>query len=240
MNAAFVGAVNGPRGGLYPRAHWWLLLALLVVSIGFAPSFLLRLGRTDVPHLVHGASAFAWMVLLATQAWLIRTNRRELHRVLGRWSWLLVAILVGAGFVMLKRMLQSTGPFEQAFAPLLVFIDVTSLAYFVGAYLVALALRRKMHLHARLMVSTVVLVLPPAIARLLLNAGVPGFPIALHASLACAELVALALIVHDARRWRVQPPYVVLLAFLVVQHAAMGFVAASPAWLAACRWYAAA
>ena len=224
------------RVALYPRAHWYFAAALLIAVAGFFPSFFQRLGETDTAHLVHGWSAFAWMSLLIVQSWLIHHGQRVWHRRVGRASFLAVVPLVVAGVLMMRSMLRSEGEFERAFGPQLVWIDLTTLSYFTVAYVLALVYRRQLPLHARLMVSTVVLVLPPAVARLLLNVGaVDGFPPALHLSMLFSEAVALALIVHDYRRWRLHPPHLALLAFLILQHVALFWIPQSSAWLALCR-----
>lgn len=224
------------RPALYPRASWYFAATLLIAVVGFFPSFFQRLGQTDGPHLVHGLSAFAWLCLLTAQAWLIRHGHRVWHRRLGRVSFLVVVPLVVAGLVMMRGMLRSEGEFERAFGVQLAWIDFTTLTYFAAAYVLALVYRRQLHLHARLMAATAVLVLPPAVARLLLNAGWVGdFPTALHLSLGLTELVALALVVHDLRRWRLHPPNLVLLTFLLLQHLGAVLLPATAAWQAICR-----
>lgn len=229
------------RPALYPRAAWYFLAALAVAIAGFFPSFFSRLGEADAGTVLHGVSAFAWLCLLALQGGLIRRGERRWHRALGRWSWLIVLPLIGAGLVMLRSMLAGTTPFQRAFGPMLAWHDLTTLLYFAVAYGLAIHWRRQLHLHARLMVSTAVLVLPPALARLApaLVPGVDSFMEAYHAGLVGAELVTLALIVHDLRRWRPWPPYPLLLAYFLLLHLSAAWVGAQPAWLAFCRWIAA-
>lgn len=242
-DATMLGDRKAPSGGglPHPRGHGYFTLALLVALAGFFPSFIARLGETDGAHLLHGLSAFAWMGLLVVQSWLVHHGGRAAHRRIGRWSWLIVLpMLVGAA-LMLRSMLGSSGEFSRVFGPMLAFIDITTISYFLGAYLLALHFRRRVHLHARLMASTAVLVLPPALARLLLVLGITGaFPVALQAALFLTEAVAAALLVSDWRRGRVHPPYVVLLVFLVLQHALLSSLPNSQAWQALCRWIAAA
>lgn len=229
------------RPALYPRAAWYFAIALAVAVAGFFPSFFARLGATGGATLLHGASAFAWLVLLTTQAWLLGRGERRGHRALGRWSWIVVLPLVGAGVAMVKAMLVGSTPFQQRFGPTLAYLDLTTLTYFATAYVLAIRWRRHLHLHARLMVSTAILVLPPALARLAPSVvpGVESFTEALDLAMFATEAVVVALIVHDLRRWRPWPPYPALLCFLALQHATLHVVGAQPAWLAFCRWFAA-
>jgi hypothetical protein len=229
------------RPALYPRAVWYFLAALALAIAGFFPSFFARLGATDAATMLHGLSAFAWLCLLALQAVLIRRGERRWHRALGRWSWLIVLPLVGAGLLMVRSMLSGSTPFQRTFGPMLAWHDLTTLLYFLTAYGLAIHWRRHLHLHARLMTSTALLVLPPALGRLLpaLVPGIDSFMQTYHAGLLGAELATLALIVHDLRRWRLWPPYPVLLGYFVLLHVSIAWVGAQPAWLAFCRWIAA-
>src|SRR5687768_17021011 len=208
------------RPALYPRAVWYFLAALALAIAGFFPSFFVRLGATDAGTVLHGLSAFAWLCLLALQGWLIRRGERRWHRALGRWSWLIVLPLVGAGLVMVRTMVDGKTPFQQAFGPMLAWHDLTTLLYFLTAYVLAIHWRRHLHLHARLMTTTALLVLPPALSRLapMLLPGIDSFMEAYHAGMIAAEAVTLALIVHDLRRWRLWPPFPVLLAYLLSLH----------------------
>jgi hypothetical protein len=229
------------RPALYPRAAFYFAAALAVAVAGFFPSFFARLAQTSAAPMLHGISAFAWLSLLVLQAWLIHRGERRWHRTLGRWSWLVVLPLVGAGLVMVKAMVAGTTPFQQRFGPMLAFLDLGTLLYFTLAYVLAIRWRRQLHLHARLMATTAVLVLPPALGRLApaVVPGVESFTQALDLAMFATEAVTLALIVHDLRRWRLWPPYPILLAFLALQHLTMQWVGAHPAWLAFCRWLAA-
>ena len=234
-------ASRSRESGLPHRhGHWFFALALLVAVGGFFPSFLARLGETDGPHLLHGTTAFAWMVLLILQSWLVHHGHRPAHRALGRWSWLLVLPMLVGATLMLRSMLASEAPVYRKFGPTLAFIDITTIAYFVAAYVLALVHRRKVHLHARLMASTVVLVLPPALARLLpgIVPLITSFSQSLHVSLFLTEAVALLLVLRDWRGGRVHPPYVALLVFLVLQHAALLWIPRTVFWLDLCRWIA--
>ncbi len=241
-NGAAAAARTAPRGTpgpMFTHAHWYFALAFLVVAAGFFPSFLARLGQTDVAHLVHGVSAFGWMGLLVVQSWLIHHGDRPTHRRIGRWSWLIVLPLLVGAALMLRSMLASDNGFARTFGPRLAFIDITTIGFFVCAYLLAIHHRRRVQLHARWMATTAVLVMPPAVARLMLNVGLIGsFTHALHLSLLMTEFVALALIAVDRRGGRVFPPFVALFSFLVLQHVGLQWIPTTAAWQAVCRWIA--
>ena len=226
---------------MYPRAERYFALALLAAFIGFFPSYFSRLGEASSAHHWHGLTAAAWLLCLVLQAWLIRTRRIVLHRLLGRCTLLLVPVFIVSGLRVVHLMVSSPGGFSQTFGPRLAFLDFTTLGYFLAAYLLALWHRREVQLHARFMASTAVLVLPPALARALLFF-VPGFgsfPLAVHGGYVLSELVTLLLLRDDQRRGGVRRPYVMLMALLLVQHAGFVLMPYVPAWRVFTTWFGA-
>jgi hypothetical protein len=81
------------------------------------------------------------------------------------------------------------------------------------------------------MASTAILVLPPALARLLGNfvPGIESFEAAFHGSYFTCEAVVAALLYDDFRGDRVRLPYVILLAVLVLQQLSF-LISPSPSW----------
>jgi hypothetical protein len=213
---------------MYRNAWLYFLLAFLVALAGFYPTYLTQLGSTDPIRHFHGIMATLWMLVLMTQAWFMRQRKVELHRRLGRMSLLVVPLFVLSGALVVHAMLsETTRGFVQAYGNRLAFLDVTSLAYFVWTYAMALRHRKEMQLHQRYMSSTVVLLLPPALARLVAVQLHSSFDFALHMSFVISEAVVVAMLVHDRLRSKVRAPYVILLGFTVFQHAS---VLVTPHW----------
>jgi len=221
----------------HDNSPYYFGLVLLTALVGFYPSYFSRLAQVDLLRHVHGGLATAWLLLLIVQGLLARTRRYALHRVLGWSSLALVPLFLVSGVMLIRASLAGTSPFQQAFAPRLALVDFIALGFFAFCYGMALWHRRRMPLHARYMASTAVLVLPPAMARVLgsFMPGIHSFEAAFHGGMLISVLVALVLIVRDMRGGRVYPPYLLLLARLVAQQ--LGFVAidGSPGWLAFCQ-----
>ena len=205
----------------YSRTPLYLTLLLLAGMAGFYPSYLARLGETDLAHHAHALTAFAWMSLLVLQATLIRLRRRPLHRVLGRAAFVLVPLFIASGLVMAWGMVHADNPFARIYGPRLAVVDLTAMAGFVGFFALAIRHRRSIHLHARYMAATGLLILPPALARLAANTvpGVKGFTMAFHVGYLVTELVVAALVVQAWRSRQPVRPFALLLALLVLQEA---------------------
>lgn len=211
---------------MYPRAHRYFTLALLITVAGFFPSYFAVLRTTDAVHHFHGLTATAWMLLLILQSWLYAQGKLSLHRTLGRLSLILVPGFLASGMWVVRTMLISRGGFNLTFGAQLAAVDGISLAAFAGAYGLGFHYRRNLALHARFMASTVLLVLPPALARLLpaMLPAIRSFELAFHLSFALTELVVLALLWDDRRSGRVRAPYLLLLGALLAQQVAFVLV----------------
>lgn len=223
-----------PATAFYARAPLYLAGLLALAVVGFYRSYFARFFGADTVHHLHGLTATGWLVLRCTQAWLYRTRRLALHRLLGRWSPLLVVLFLVSGVLVLRRMLTAQDGFSQAFGMRLSFTDVSSVVYFALAFGLALHFRRRLQIHARLMVSTALLVLPPALARAAGNylPGIHSFEAAFHAGFVASELLVLGLIVHDLRHGGWRWPYPVLLAVMLLQQASFHAVPHWPWWQA--------
>lgn len=219
----------------YSDAPLYFLLLLLIALAGFFPSYYSKLGSGKFAHQFHGAMATLWMLLLITQGWLMRQRKVALHRAVGKASILLAGLFVVSGLMIVQAMLTSDSGFSRAFGPRLAFVDFSSVAFFIFAYLMALYHRRDVQLHARYMSCTALPLLPPALSRALGHYVLPDgatFGQAFHISFIAAELVALALVAADARSGKIRPPYVILLVLLLAQQASYEVSAGIGPWQA--------
>lgn len=204
----------------YARLPFYFALVLLTGLAGFYPSYVSRLGETDLAHHLHGVTAFAWMVLLVTQATLIRLRQRPLHRRIGRLAFVLVPLFILAGLGMVWTMMHDASPFSRRFGPRLAVVDLGYLVGFASAFALAMKHRRDIHRHARYMAVTGLLILPPALTRLIAGLGlVHGFEAAFHAACFATEAVTVLLIALSARQRGAVRPFTLLLAVLVLTQA---------------------
>ena len=210
---------GGGRGGIYPRAHFYFLLALLTAFVGFYPSYFSRLGDTDGVHHFHGLTATAWLCWLIVQAWLIRRGSFAAHKIIGWLSLVVAPAFVVSGILLIQIQTFAPNPFSVAFGVPLAFIDGTTIGYFAVAYVMAIVYRRNVQLHARLLASTAVMVLPPAISRVIGNlvTATHSFPLALYIAFALSEIIVVLLLIDDYRHGSIRAPYVILFVLMLVQ-----------------------
>jgi hypothetical protein len=206
--------------------QFFLAIAILfpiIVLIGFGPTYYLKgffstppVARTLI-HL-HGLVMSAWVILFVVQVYLIRSTKIKLHQRLGILGIIIGLALIVIGFLTAiasaKYGSNSTPPGVKP----LEFLVVPVFDVFVFGVLFAAALyyRRNAPNHKRLMLLTVINLLPPAIAR---------FPFGLTAAFGplwffgVPDLLALIFVIVDT--WRNKKLNKVFLAgtiFLIASH----------------------
>ena len=141
------------------------LLLMVVAIVGFSPNSAgILFGRLPNPPLlvhVHAALMFGWLLLLLTQSALIATNRRPLHRRLGKLS----LVLVPAILIVMTLLVSGTidGPRANGIAV----VQGRRLILFSVFFLLALRyLKRDIEGHRRMQFWATVVLLDAALLRM--------------------------------------------------------------------------
>lgn len=156
------------------RFFAWLSAAILAAAVlGFARTYLLvpvlglpadMLPATPLVHL-HGATFFAWCVVLTAQSWLVSAGRVRLHRSLGWVGFALYLGLVVTGPLVAVRSVVRQGRPPEELAFLAVSLgNVVAYTLTLGA---AFYWRRNTAAHKRLMMIGMVALLTAPFGRLL-------------------------------------------------------------------------
>ncbi len=155
---------------LFRNAYYWFIALLVILLIGFWPSYFSRLIEPmHVTLHLHSIAMLAWVLLLIAQAWLIRNNRRPQHRSLGKLSFLVAPLVVITGiwvnFHFQGRVDDPLRTGVQAIFWIGFFLPLL----FAVLYIQAIRHRRNVNLHARYMSLTALVFLIPGLGRALDN-----------------------------------------------------------------------
>lgn len=184
---------------------------LATVVVGFARTFFFARWFPEVQHLAapepffyfHGAVFTAWMLLLLVQPLLVASRRTDLHRKLGWVGAALAAAMIGVGIegslIAARRPGGFLGiPVPAASFLLVPLLDIALFALFVG---LAIARRRDLQAHKRLMLVGTISILGAAVARLPLS-----FMVGPVAFFLGTDLFLLPLVLWDLKsRGRLHP-----------------------------------
>lgn len=231
-----------PRRTLGFRGASPWFIALLAVSVfAFWPPYFSHpfSGPSGATHF-HVATMLIWCALLIVQPWLIRTQRRELHRTLGRFTWVMIGPML-AGFVLLAhdRINAPEGP-PQPLRHYILYLQVLGLSLFAVSYAGAMIWRHRPLIHARFMVFSGLVLIDPVVARVLIFRvdPMPAFP-PQFISYPLTDLILIALIVLERKASSGRAVFPALLGLTVVLQVLTFVVTAQPFWNDFAHWFAA-
>ena len=229
--------VSNPRKDekLYPNAHWYFAVGILVTWIGFSTSYFAKLSQTDIYHHLHGALAGLWMVTLIAQPLLYKYDYMRLHRRVGRLAvYGMVPLLLLGGLKMMQLMVLGQANYPPGVVYQLGWLDAWSLLTFAAFVVLGILQAKDVQLHARYMACTVLVLLPPAITRLLFF--IPwfdSFTKTLNFSYVPIYIVLLLLLRNDHHTGGIRPPYLLAFVLFVFMQVSMNFAGSWHWWIGA-------
>lgn len=240
-----VAAASQPVPPVYRFGFQLFAVFGAAVLLAFWPSYFSRLSSqpTFHPH-THGLTMSLWVGLLAAQAWLIRSGRRQIHRRVGLLSYLLASALVVAAINFLHFRVRDAAVLGDA-GIYFVTLVLNALVAFLVLFGLAMWNRRQPAVHARFMIATVFPLFTPVTDRLIgrympsivpMVPSIGGSPVVPTAGflLADAILVALSLWDWTTNGRRVFP---VALGVLLLYHASVLTFYRFEFWQAFCAWF---
>jgi hypothetical protein len=224
---------------LYPHAQWYFLLAMGITWLGFSRSYFAVVRTEPLLHHIHGALMGGWIVLLAIQPVLYQRGKIQLHRTLGRWGvYLLMPSIVVCGFLMDRRMIRMHNA-PPSVIDQIAFLDLASMILFPTLVVLSIRYARNLQLHARYIVCTVLLLMPPALTRALFFVpSMHSFQANVNWAEAMVIFVLLILIAGDKRGGKIWVPYPLALSIFTVLAVASNFVKDWAWWQVLAGWIA--
>jgi hypothetical protein len=190
---------------------WMAILALLFVFIGFAKTYFIPLaGGTFKGRLLlhfHGAMFIMWLLLCIAQPLLVQFHKTSIHRKVGVFGFILAAMMVVMG-VAVGITTAQLGNNTAAKAFLLIPLsDMVLFGTFTG---VALWNRKNTQAHRRLIILSLLAILPAAFGRIFPMLGLSEFGfVDTVVAMLIQESILIIAILHDAiTRKRVHPVYI--------------------------------
>lgn len=186
---------------------------LLIVFVGFYRSYFS--GFPNFPniktiHHVHGIFFLLWLVLLFIQPVLISKGMIDLHRKLGKLSYVLVPlILLSAHFVARNQYLgelQAGSRHSAVAGQILPFMEML---VFCSLYLLAIVNRHQTEKHMRYMILTSLIFIVPGMGRILIGMLRFPFTTGIFCAYLLGDLILAGLIIGDVLNKRPYRAYLV-------------------------------
>jgi len=229
------------------REHKFFLTAAImfpvIVIIGFSKNYYFRpffpgMGPmySDLVR-VHAVIMTMWILLFATQAWLVSSKRVNLHMKLGMAGVGLAVLVVVSGYLVSIGAIAHQTAADRGGIPPLVFlvVPIADLVLFVVFFGGAIYLRKRSSAeHKRLMILSALNFLPPATARFPVPALLALGPIWIFGVPIVLTIAALG---YDT--WRNRKVNKVFLAgsiLLIVSFPARMWIGGTEMWLSFAEW----
>jgi len=235
---------------LYRSSARFFAVFLLLMVWAFWPSYFARLfEQPNVRFHLHGIALVLWGAMLVVQAQLIRTQRRSLHRQIGKASYVLAPAVIAITTSFVHYRVAGAVPSVDDLPPFVLYflaLTLNSIVVFALFYGLAIYFRRDAQRHARWMSCTVFPLFTPITDRLIgahmpsLVALVPriaGSPVVPVAGFVLADAILLVLALWDWRANRRTDVFATALGVLLLYHASVLTLYRVPAWDAFCGWF---
>lgn len=210
-----------------------VVLLVVIVHIGFFKTYLQFFpefkGFGYVQHF-HGAMMIGWLSMLLLQPILIQAGKFDLHRLVGRASYILAPlVLVSMYWITQFRyrgILENSG---QSAAAAHLALNVPNLVFFAVLYLLAIIYKHRTDLHMRYMCSTAFVLVGPGLARALI--GYLGFSLADAVTTVriLTPLITGMIMVVDSVRTKRVSPFAVVFGFMLL-HTILWEARETPFW----------
>jgi len=198
------------------RSHYFFAGFFVLILIGFWFTYFTKiLDQENYRMHTHGIALIGWCLMLVVQPFLIRARMNSLHKTIGKFSYVLVPILIFTTIDLLRYKLHGVqlGTMDYFFVALV----INALIAFVIFYGLSIYHKKRSVLHARYMICTIFPMVTPATDRIIgfhFQSIIPnlytieGNPILPVVGFLLADLILVGLSIWDWKshqRWNVFP-----------------------------------
>lgn len=218
----------------------WILF-FTILAVAFLGFFKTYFGLFDtfnqIPfaHHIHTLLFLLWFVLLLMQPYLIKKRKLKLHRLLGKFSYVLMPLIIVSIFSVTKSQYHRELlllPRSECIANLI--IPIPQLILFVALYILAIVHVKNTGYHMRYIIGSTLVLIGPGLGRAFISQMGMTFPQGVQFSFLVTELVLVGLILYDIKKHRQYKPYAILLAVFFLCHLGWFFIPQSLLWQSLC------
>ena len=226
---------------VYRNTAIFIILIMIGIQWGFYRTYTSEfpnfINKTITIH-VHGILLMMWMILLIVQPLLINTGRTQLHRTIGKVSWVLGPLIIVSMFLVGRGSYgRSIGNIPEQVNLATMVLDIRGYLTFAIFWALAMFYRKNSASHMRYMIATGMLAIGPGVGRGLISSGV-DFPTALTITDVLDLVIVGTLLGFDIYRKKNYKPFLIVFVVFLIG-AILWQVKDGDAWQSFARWYAA-
>lgn len=232
-------ATNAHENAMQKNIVFLFIAIWLCAIIGFHKSYTIHFPKFEgfiwEQHF-HGTLLMAWFMMLIIQPLLIRFNKRGIHRLVGKFGYVLAPLVCYSIFLVTRmvyfREIESR-PAESVLGQLA--LDIPAIFIFGLFYVLAMVNRRDSAVHMRYMIATSLLMIGPGLGRALIIFGGLSFPLAVSVIYYLSEIIAVLFLLYDIRKGNNFKPFLTISIMLIFYHVCWGFQHAAW-WQTIAKW----
>jgi hypothetical protein len=216
----------------YKNVSYFFVATLAIVVAGFYKSYFSQFptfsGLTYVHH-IHTVLLLLWFAMLIVQPILIYQKRIDLHRLVGKFSYVLVPIIILSLLAVMKIQYLKNAPRMPEMQNLaFLYLPTSALIPFVTLYVLAIVFKEHPASHMRYMIASAVALLGPGVGRI--NLGFTDFNTAVMVAFALCDVLLVGLLIYEYTKGKNYYPYLVSLLICSIFHYAFPWVPGSAIW----------
>ncbi len=206
----------------YKNVGYFFLILVALVIAGFYKSYFGLFPHFDnniifLTH-VHAFVMTLYVILLIVQPLLIRYKKFRIHRFLGRFSYVLVPIIILSFFGMIYKEYNDKLVHKISNAEFIefTFLNISKLLLFGGFYMLAIINRKKTPFHMRYIISSALVFVEPSLSRATFFWMNMDFLPSFLYSFGLTDFALIALIFFDKIKRLNYKPYLIALVFFLI------------------------
>lgn len=224
----------------YQNISYFFIGVLICAFIGFHFTYTMKFpnfeGLSFVHHF-HGLMLMSWFAMLIVQPFLIRAKKYELHRQIGKISYLQIPLLLYSIFLVTRAgFLKNIALMPRPVIIGNLTLDLPDIVAFGLFYVLAMVNKQNTASHMRYMIATSLLMIGPGLGRALIIFGGIPFPLAVTVTMYVSEFIAIIFLAFDYFNGRSIKPFIIILSVLIVYHLFWVFQM-TPAWQVFGEWF---
>lgn len=226
---------------LQNRIFYFFVAIFIITNLGFYKTYLVHFptfeGFPWVYH-IHGILAMAWILMLIAQTYLIRVEKYSLHRLIGKFSYIVMPLFLLSVFYAAKESYLTNVKIKPQADVLANLTNGGTIDIFLLGliYVLAIVYKKNVGHHIRFMVSTGLIILMPGLGRFVfVFCGIP-FPFALIPMVLVGVGVGIVWLIIDIRNKKSAFPIGIYLIVTLIMNA-IGIGSQSAWWQGFAEWW---
>ena len=203
----------------YKNIGFFIITVLAFVILGFYNSYyglIPTFKGVSVAMHIHGTIMLGWFLLLIVQPILIRQNKFELHKKLGKISYVLAPLVVISILLVSKaQFLHNFNLQTRQDNIAILTLDLPLAFTFSTFYILAMLNKKRTAYHMRYMISTALLIMIAGTVRIFLNYFGLEFPQAVQCGWLLIVSLTLFFVMYDLAKRSSYKPYLIALIFFL-------------------------